>query len=72
MDIHDRTRKVQALQEIKNKALDMADKGANSFDVRNFVTEGAKKVAYEIPDEEAFHRAASATMAYKQAKGTAF
>ena len=72
MDIHDRTRKVQALQDIKNKALDMADKGASSMDVRNFVSEGSKKVAYEIPDEDAFHKAAAATMAYKQSKGTAF
>jgi len=72
MDIQDRTRKVQALQDIKSKALDMADKGANSMDVRNFVTESSKKVAYEIPDEDAFHRAASATMAYKQSKGTVF
>jgi hypothetical protein len=72
MDIHDRTRKVQALQDIKDKALSMADKGASSMDVRNFVSENSKKIAYEIPDEDAFHKAATATMAYKQSKGTAF
>jgi hypothetical protein len=50
----------------------MADKGASSMDVRNFVSEGSKKVAYEIPDEDAFHKAATATMAYKQMKGNTF
>jgi hypothetical protein len=47
----------------------MADQGANSMDVRNFVSESSKRVAYELPDEDAFHRAATATMAYKQSKG---
>jgi hypothetical protein len=52
----------------------MADQGADVFEVRNFSNEGAKKIAYEHPDEEAFHKAARATMAYKQQKGqqTAF
>jgi len=72
MDIQDRTKKIQALEGIKAKALDMADKGASSMDVRNFVSEGSKKVAYEIPDEDAFHKAATATMAYKQMKGNTF
>jgi len=47
----------------------MADKGANALEVRHFVNEGAKRVAYEHPDEEAFHKAARATLAYKQQKG---
>ena len=72
MDIQDRTKKVQALEGIKAKALDMADQGANSMDVRNFVSESSKRVAYELPDEDAFHRAATATMAYKQLKGNTF
>jgi hypothetical protein len=72
MDIQDRTKKVQALENIKAKALDMAKQGANSMDVRNFVSESSKRVAYELPDEDAFHKAATATMAYKQSKGTAF
>ena len=72
MDIQDRTKKVQALEGIKAKALDMADQGANSMDVRNFVSESSKRVAYELPDEDAFHRAATATMAYKQSKANTF
>jgi hypothetical protein len=69
MDVQQRINKVQGLQEIKNKAMKMADEGAGALEVRHFVNEGAKRVAYEHPDEDAFRKAASATFAYKKQKG---
>jgi len=65
MDVQDRINKVQELQAVRDEAFKMADKGADAFEVRNFVAEGAKKIAYEHPDEDAFHQAARATLAYK-------
>ena len=74
MDLEQRVNKVKGLEAVKEQAMKMADEGANALDVRHFVTEGAIRVAYENPDEEAFHKAARATLAYKQQKeqGSAF
>jgi len=68
MDIEQRANKVAGLQAVKDQAMKMADEGAGALEVRHFVNEGAKRVAYEHPDEEAFHKAARATLAYKQQK----
>lgn len=69
MDIGLRQKKVEGLEAIKNKALEMAKEGKDSFEVRNFVTEAKKELAYELPDEDAFKKAMSATLAYKSKKG---
>jgi uncharacterized protein YpuA (DUF1002 family) len=69
MDAGTRQKRVEALEAIKNKAVDMAQKGSDSFEVRNFVTEAKKELAYELPDEEAFNKAMNATLAYKAKKG---
>jgi len=69
MDAGTRQKRVEALEAIKNKAVDMAKKGRDSFEVRNFVTEAKKELAYELPDEEAFTKAMNATLAYKAKKG---
>ena len=68
MDVQQRIDKVKGLEAVKEQALRMADEGANALEVRSFVNEGAKRVAYENPDEEAFLKAAKATLAYKQKK----
>lgn len=68
MDLQTRTEKVMGLQALRDQALKMADEGANALEVRAFIGEGAKKIAYEHPDEEAFHKAARATLAYKKSK----
>jgi len=68
MDVQQRINKVQGLQAIKDQAMKMADEGAGALEVRHFVNEEAKRVAYEHPDEEAFHKAAQATLAYKRQK----
>lgn len=69
MDAGTRQKRVEALEAIKNKAVDMAKEGRDSFEVRNFVTEAKKELAYELPDEEAFTKAMNATLAYKAKKG---
>lgn len=69
MDAGTRQKRVEALEAIKNKAVDMAKEGRDSFEVRNFVTEAKKELAYELPDEEAFNKAMKATLAYKAKKG---
>lgn len=69
MDFDSRMKKVEALNKIKEKALDMENKGADALDVRNFITEAKKELAYELPDEEAFKKAMNATLAYKSSQG---
>lgn len=69
MDAGTRQKRVEALESIKKKAMDMAVKGSDSLDVRNFVKDAKATLAYELPDREAFDKAAKATLAYKRKKG---
>lgn len=69
MDAGTRQKRVEGLEAIKNKALELARKGLDSMEVRDFVTEAKKELAYELPDEEAFKKAMNATLAYKRQKG---
>lgn len=69
MDAGTRQKRVEALEAIKNKAVEMAKRGEDSLGVRDFVTSAKKELAYELPDEEAFVKAAKATLAYKSKKG---
>jgi uncharacterized protein YpuA (DUF1002 family) len=69
MDAGTRQKRIEALEAIKNKALEMASKGSDSLEVRDFVQDAKVNLAYELPDEEAFTKAARATMAYKRKKG---
>jgi uncharacterized protein YpuA (DUF1002 family) len=57
MDAGTRQKRVEALEAIKNKAMDMAVKGRDSLDVRSFVKDAKMNLAYELPDEEAFEKA---------------
>lgn len=68
MDVDTREKRVQALKAIQNKAVEMAAKGKDSLEVRDFVTEAKKELAYELPDEDAFKKAMNATLAYKAQK----
>jgi len=69
MDAGTRQKRVEALEAIKNKAVNMAQEGRDSLEVRDFVTAAKKELAYELPDEEAFGKAMKATLAYKAKKG---
>ena len=68
MDAGVRQKRVEALEKIKEVALERAKKGADSLEVRDFVTEAKKELAYGLPDEEAFRKAVRATQAYKGLK----
>lgn len=68
MDAGTRQKRVEGLEAIKKKAMDMALKGHDSLNVREFVTDAKKTLAYELPDEEAFEKAKRATLAYKNSK----
>ena len=68
MDAGVRQKRVEAMEKIKEKALDMAKTGRDSLEVRNFVTEAKKELAYELPDEDAFRKAVNATQAYMRKK----
>lgn len=63
-----RQKRVEGLEAIKDKALVMAREGADDMEVRDFVTEGKKRLAFELPDQEAFDKAVAATLRYKNKK----
>jgi acyl carrier protein len=69
MDPSIRAKRIEALEAIKEKALGMAQSGVDSLEVRSFVDEAKKELAYELPDTEAFNKAVKATLAYKGKKG---
>ena len=68
MDAGTRQKRVEGLEAIKNKALQMAQDGADDTEVRDFVTEGKRRLAFEVPDQEAFDKAVTATLRYKNKK----
>ena len=65
MDAGVRQKRVEALEKIKDEALKRAKGGSDSLEVRDFVTEAKKELAYSLPDEESFKKAVRATQAYK-------
>ena len=69
MDIESRKDKIAGLEAIKNKALEMAKDGKDSLEVRDFVTRAKKELAFDLPDEEAFRKAAKASGKFKLSKG---
>tara|TARA_Y100000033_G_scaffold228_1_gene227 strand:- start:530 stop:742 length:213 start_codon:yes stop_codon:yes gene_type:complete len=69
MDAGTRQKRVEGLEAIKNKALNMAEEGVDSLEVRDFVTAAKKELAYELPDEDAFQKAAKAVLAYRRKQG---
>jgi hypothetical protein len=48
MDAGVRQKRVEALEKIKEHALERAKEGADSFEVRDFVTSAKKELAYEL------------------------
>jgi len=69
MDAGTRQKRVEGLEAIKNRALSMAEEGVDSLEVRDFVTSAKKELAYELPDEDAFQKAAKAVTAYRRKQG---
>ena len=46
----------------------MAKDGKDSLEVRDFVTNAKKELAFEVPDEEAFGKAVKAAGKFKESK----
>ena len=69
MDAGTRQKRIEGLEAIKSRALSMAAEGKDSLEVRDFVTSAKKELAYELPDEDAFQKAAKAVIAYRRKQG---
>tara|TARA_B000000557_G_C20489330_1_gene323120 strand:+ start:242 stop:454 length:213 start_codon:yes stop_codon:yes gene_type:complete len=69
MDAGTRQKRIEGLEAIKSRALSMAAEGKDSLEVRDFVTSAKKELAYELPDEDAFQKAAKAVIAYRRKRG---
>ena len=68
MDAGTRQKRVEGLEAIKSKALEMATQGRTDGEVREFIEDGKKELAFNLPDEEAFKKAVSAADRYKKSK----
>lgn len=68
MDAGTRQKRVEALEAIKSEAMNRAKRGEDSLEVRDFVTEAKKEMAYSLPDYEAHEKAKNATLAYINSK----
>ncbi len=68
MDAGIRQKRVEGLEAIKAKALDMAKQGKTDLEVKSFINEGKKELAFELPDEEAFKKAVKAAEKFKKSK----
>ncbi len=65
-----RLARIKGLQSIQKKALNIASTGADAFEVRDFVTEAKKGLAYAIPEEEQFKKAKVLALEYKRQQAT--
>ena len=68
MDAGTRQKRVEGLEAIKSKALEMATQGSTDGEVREFIEDGKKELAFNLPDEEAFKKAVGAANRYKKSK----
>tara|TARA_R100000781_G_scaffold13920_1_gene11856 strand:+ start:397 stop:606 length:210 start_codon:yes stop_codon:yes gene_type:complete len=68
MDAGTRQKRVEGLEAIKAKALDMAKQGKTDLEVKSFINEGKKELAFGLPDEEAFKKAVKAADKFKKSK----
>ena len=59
------TQRVQGLEDIKQRALEMAQAGADDLTVRDFITDSKKTLAFALPDEDAMLKAADAAKRFR-------
>jgi hypothetical protein len=70
MDPQAREARIKGLQSIKKKALNLAGAGADAFEIRDFVTEAKKGLAYTIPEEDQFRKSKTLALEYKRQQAT--
>ena len=68
MDAGTRQKRVEGLEAIKGKALNMAKEGKTDGEIRDFIDEGKRELAFNLPDEDAFRKAVRAAEKYKKNK----
>tara|TARA_B100000287_G_scaffold428288_1_gene479435 strand:- start:936 stop:1145 length:210 start_codon:yes stop_codon:yes gene_type:complete len=68
MDAGTRQKRVEGLEAIKGKALNMAKEGKTDGEIRDFIDEGKRELAFNLPDEDAFRKAVKAAEKYKKSK----
>ena len=59
------TQRVQGLEDIKQRALEMAQAGADDLTVRDFITDSKKVLAFAVPDEDTMLKAADAAKRFR-------
>ena len=70
MDPQARQARIKGLQSIKKKALNLAGAGADAFEIRDFVTEAKKGLAYTVPEENQFRKSKTLALEYKRQQAT--
>ena len=65
-----RLARIKGLQSIQKKALNIASTGADAFEVRDFVTEAKKGLAYTVPEEDQFRKSKTLALEYKRQQAT--
>ena len=65
MDEFKLTQRVEGLENIKQRALEMAEAGADDLTVRDFITDSKKVLAFAVPDEDAMLKAADAAKRFR-------
>lgn len=69
MDANDRMQRVIGLEAIKKKAEELADQGAEAFEVRAFIKGARGELAKQKPDWEKYADAAKAAETAKMTFG---
>ena len=70
MDPNARRARIKGLESIQKKAYNLASKGADAFEVRDFVTEAKKGLAYAVPEEDQFKKSKTLALEYKRQQAT--
>jgi hypothetical protein len=65
MDANTRMKRVEAMEAIKDKALEMSVGGEDDLSVKDFINSAKRELAFEVPDEESFRKAVKAAGKYK-------
>ena len=66
MDPNIRAKRVQAMEAIKDKALEMSVAGDDDLVVKDFINSAKRELAFELPDEDSFKKAVKATLKFKK------
>lgn len=70
MDPTAREKRIQGLESIQKRALNLASEGLDAFQVRDFITESKKGLAYTFPEEDQYQKAKTTAMEYKRQQAT--